>query len=193
MSFCDPQIEGIRKSALSIEVPLCCNTFFSIKRCSVLSSRSQSEELYFHENTPSKKWLFCALRDNPDIPNFPKRAIVIDISRHSNCFFFNNYGFDFIWAWNEDFTRLKETLIKNHFYWSMSQVSGCPRVQKKQSNLDFSRFSNSNFSETTGLISFIKVSMEKHTHVEKYLIRNPLSLILASGSWESENAEKCFS
>ena len=83
MSFCDPQVEGIRRTAISFEVPFCCKSFMStnkrlhtyIKACirMVLPVKK-----YYFQN----RWL-CVLRHNPDSPKVLRNAMIIDLAQYS--------------------------------------------------------------------------------------------------------------
>ena len=88
----------------------------------------------------------------------------------------------YIRAWMENFFLVKEgsfgksvVFIHVSNRWSSRTFS-----EKKAVDLDFSRFSNSNFSESTALISSIKVSIESLVFVEEHSIRKLVILNPAS-------------
>ena len=86
-SFCDTQIEGIPKSAIIIEFPLCCNSLFSENtRLSHLTWVSITI-VPLVEKYSFGKSEFCILRHNPHSPKALKVANIIQISYFSNCFF----------------------------------------------------------------------------------------------------------
>ena len=72
----------------------------------------------------------------------------------------------------------------------MCRVPDCPEVPNER-YLVSTRFSNSTFSETTALISSIKISIESFTFLEEHSNKKSLILILASELAESQTSEKC--
>ena len=89
MSFCDPQIEGIPKCAISIEFPLCSNSLFSkitiLKPFIQVSIRNvpPSKEYYFEHLV-----LLCLASQSLKSEN----AIVVDRSCFSNRFLSETIG-----------------------------------------------------------------------------------------------------
>ena len=83
MSSCDPQIAGIPKSAISIEIPRCCNPLLS------RNTKLNSFIWFSMKNFLLVKACFCekgvalGLASQPYSPSVLKTAINIDISRFS--------------------------------------------------------------------------------------------------------------
>ena len=167
-------------------------TLFSPKiQGSIISSRSRLETLRNYQSTLSKNWWFFALLHNSDNPQFPKTAFNIDTGRYS--IFFQQLLVRFLpLGPRSKHHILEEDVIKKLSCSFMCQVLHFPEFPKKGVNLDLARFSNSNFSDRTALISSNKVSIECLTFVEEHSFEKSLILILASASKKSENSKKCY-
>ena len=142
---------------------------FSTKvHCSINSSWSHSGNFLDIPECSVQKWWFCDLRHNSVNPKLPKNAIMVETSQFSKCFFS---------ATTLVFHPCAKSLIFMNF---------------RKNCLDISRSSSFLFSETTALISSIKVSTECFTFVEEHLSKKSLILILASESKESENSKNAI-
>ena len=176
MSLCDPQIEGLPKSADSIEFPRCCNSLFSQNTRLNFSFNSQSEALNLQKNTTLKNRWFCLLRFNPHSPKFLKNAIIIDISRCSNWRFSKIAGLSSsIKILYRKFTLVDDDSIENRWYWSLHQNLDSPKLPESCFQKCFIPFIETCYSVTTGLISFMRVTFNKYTPGEKDLNRITVS------------------
>ena len=93
ISFCDPQIEGLPRSVISIEFPLLCNSLFSKNKKTqfCLLGLNQNRPIC-KKSTTLKNRSFCVLRHNSHSPKILENAIIIDMSHYSNWKFWTTPG-----------------------------------------------------------------------------------------------------
>ena len=166
--MCDPQIEGLPKSAVSVDLPLCCNSFFSKNTRLNSSTQFSLRNFDLYSSTPSKNWWLCALCSKPDGPKFPTSVIILYRPWCSNSFLSEQLLVWSLLPGPELKTSHSERKIslKNHSFSSICQVPDHPKLPDKK--LDLSRSSIFFFSKTTALISSNKSSIESFNFVRRF-------------------------
>ena len=94
-------------------------------------------------------------------PSFPKSVFYFDFDRFSNFqFSANKSSISSIKISNENAALQDAYSIKNHCFLPCIRILIVGKFQGKYLNFNFSRFSNSCFTETTGFFISIRVGME---------------------------------
>ena len=81
--------------------------------------------------------------------------------------------------------------LRNHCFFPCIRILIVQKFQRKLFNFNFSRYSNSYFTKTTGFFFTIKLGIQNFLIVEKLSVENCRILWLASESWQFEISKKC--
>ena len=152
MSFPDPQIEGISRSANSSEFPLCCNFLLQKIQGSVLN-RGLNQRPCKYTRVLHLKMVGFVPGVIIQIVWILRKMLTLLIHSESKLFFLSKYWFVFFPSGIENFTLAEEGLIRKPFFFIVISNFWPSRYSKKANNSDLSRVSNCNFSETTVAIS----------------------------------------
>ena len=104
---------------------------------------------------------------NSNRPAMQKIAKTFDISQFSKTYSIATGSISSVKVSTETCTLAEDNLIEVLIYLSLRRSFDSPKIPKSPNNLGLSRYWNPYFSVTTGLISFIKVSMENCSLVDE--------------------------
>ena len=199
MSLCDPQIEKIPGSAISIEIPLCWNATQEYKaqfqeyKAQFIRLGLKKNHYTCKKSSSWKSWWFCVLRHNPHSPKILKNAINFDKSHYSNNFV-SNSRYEFI----IQNLNSKPTPCRRRFDWTAIDSDHCIKIlivqtfQKIVTKNDWSRLTRWCFSVITGLNSLMRVTISNFALKKKDSNQILFSRFFASNFGLSQKSNAFF-